>query len=76
MTRSSYGMGGARSGTSPSAGGASGSPAEPPAGSATARRLRSFVSTPRGLRQALLAKEVVDQPVALRPPAERPPRTP
>ncbi|PSO48923.1 MAG: hypothetical protein BRC31_09195 [Actinobacteria bacterium QS_5_72_10] len=43
---------------------------------AVARRLRSLVATPRGLRQALLAKEVVDPPVALRPPQQRPPGSP
>lgn len=76
MTRSSYGGGGARLGASTSPGGASGSQAQQPAGSATARRLRSFVTTRLGLRQALLAKEVLDQPVALRPPGQRPPRSP
>lgn len=76
MARSSYGGGGARIGASPAARGAAGSTSQSSAGSATVRRLRSFVATPRGLRQALLAKEVLDQPVALRPPGERPPRSP
>lgn len=34
---------------------------------ATRRRLRALLSAPAGLRSALLAKEVLDPPVAMRP---------
>ena len=76
VARSAYGVTAPRLGASTPAGGDSGSPAQRPAGPAVARRLRSLVATPRGLRQALLAKEVVDPPVALRPPQQRPPGSP